>query len=105
VIGNPPYLRRQEIGAGQADPVAYKKKIWKTFPQFDHVSDLYVFVFAKAAEFLKAGGRLCFVTGNSWLDSEYGLELQRYFLSQFKLIAVLSPAANHGSKTQRLTRS
>ena len=82
VIGNPPYLRRQDIGIGQQDGEAYKNRIWADFPTFDHLSDLYVFLFEKGAEFLKPGGRLCFVTGNTWLDCEYGLELQRYFLSQ-----------------------
>ena len=88
VIGNPPYLRRQDIGTGYDDPEAYRNKLWEQFPKYDHYSDLYVFVFDKASQFIKPGGRLCFVTANSWLDAEYGAELKRFFLQYFKLIAV-----------------
>jgi hypothetical protein len=88
VIGNPPYLRRQQIGEGTRDPDAYRERLWARYPHFGHNSDLYAFVFDKAAEFLAPGGRLCFVTSNAWLDAEYGLELQRWMLRHFKIVAI-----------------
>jgi len=75
VVGNPPYLRRQDIGEGTPNPEKYRNTIWDKYPHFEHTSDLYVFVFDKGAEFLRTGGRLSYVTSNAWLDAEYGTEL------------------------------
>ena len=52
-------------------------------------ADLYVYLFFHAARFLKAGGRMGIVTSNAWLDVSYGHELQKFFLKQFKIVAIL----------------
>jgi hypothetical protein len=51
-------------------------------------ADIYAYMFFHAAAHLKVGGRMGFVTSNSWLDVAYGYELQRFFLSKFKIIAI-----------------
>jgi hypothetical protein len=51
-------------------------------------ADIYAYMFFHAAAHLKVGGRMGFVTSNSWLDVAYGYELQRFFLSRFKVIAI-----------------
>lgn len=88
VIGNPPYLKWQRIGAGTPNPERYKQQLWQRFPELSHLSDLFSFVFEKGNEFVRVGGRLCFVTSNAWLDSEYGTDLQRAFLQHTKIIAI-----------------
>jgi hypothetical protein len=52
-------------------------------------ADLYIHLFFHAARFLKPAGRMGIVTSNAWLDVNYGYELQKFFLRQFKVIAVL----------------
>lgn len=52
-------------------------------------ADIYASMFVHAAALLKSGGRLGFVTPNSWLGSEYGRELQGFFLRHFKIIAIV----------------
>ena len=52
-------------------------------------ADLYIHLFFHAARFLKPAGRMGIVTSNAWLDVNYGYELQKFFLKQFKVIAVL----------------
>jgi type I restriction enzyme M protein len=52
-------------------------------------ADLYIHLFFHAARFLKPGGRMGIVTSNAWLDVNYGYELQKFFLKQFKVIAIL----------------
>jgi len=52
-------------------------------------ADLYVHLFFHAARFLKLGGRMGIVTSNAWLDLNYGYELQKFFLSHFKIIGIL----------------
>jgi len=51
-------------------------------------ADIYAYLFFHAAAHLKLGGRMGFITSNSWLDVAYGYELQRFFLSKFKIIAI-----------------
>jgi type I restriction-modification system DNA methylase subunit len=51
-------------------------------------ADIYAYLFFHSAAHLKVGGRMGFVTSNSWLDVAYGYELQRFFLSKFKIIAI-----------------
>ena len=52
-------------------------------------ADLYVHLFFHAACFLKLGGWMGIVTSNSWLDVNYGYELQEFFLRHFKITAIL----------------
>jgi len=51
-------------------------------------ADIYAYLFFHAAAHLKLGGRMGFITSNSWLDVAYGYELQRFFLSKFKIIVI-----------------
>ena len=53
-------------------------------------ADIYAYLFYHAAAFLKEGGRLGIVTSNAWLDVAYGIELKRFFLRHFKIIAVVA---------------
>ncbi len=53
-------------------------------------ADIYAYLFYHAAAFLKEGGRLGIVTSNSWLDVAYGLELKRFLLRHFKIVAVVA---------------
>ena len=52
-------------------------------------ADIYAYLFFHTAPFLKSDGRLGFITSNSWLDVDYGYELQKFFLRKFKLVAIL----------------
>lgn len=107
LVGNFPFIRQEKIE--KADP-GYKDKLadalhrnWKTeycelFTNVDKQggvelslsgqADIYAYMFFHAAAHLKPGGRIGFVTGNSWLDVEYGYELQKFFLSKFKLVGI-----------------
>ncbi|MCD6594741.1 N-6 DNA methylase [bacterium] len=52
-------------------------------------ADIYAYMFFHAATFLKPGGRMAFLTSNSWLDVAYGYELQKFFTRKFKIIAII----------------
>lgn len=52
-------------------------------------ADIYAYLFFHTACFIKDGGRMGFITSNAWLDVAYGYELQKFFLKQFKIIAIL----------------
>ncbi|MBI3753161.1 MAG: N-6 DNA methylase, partial [Deltaproteobacteria bacterium] len=103
-VGNFPYIRQELI---EKRFPAYKEKLGRTlaygwmkeYPElFDSrknlklsgQADVYAYLFFHTARFLKEdGGRMGIVTSNSWLDVAYGYELQRFFLKNFKIIAVL----------------
>lgn len=61
----------------------------KAEPIISAFADLYVSLFWHAAAFLKPGGRMGIVTSNAWLDVGYGYGLQRFFLDNFKIVAIL----------------
>jgi type I restriction enzyme M protein len=52
-------------------------------------ADIYAYMFFHTARHVGDGGRMGFVTSNAWLDVAYGCELQRFFLNNFRIVAVL----------------
>lgn len=69
---------------GDLSPI-YDKADFKLSGQ----ADIYAYLFFHTASHLKDGGRMGFVTSNAWLDVVYGYELQRFFLNNFKIVAIL----------------
>lgn len=75
VIGNPPYVRHELLGA-------YKEH-WKTsFHCYDGMADLYVYFFERGLSVLKPGGRLGFIVSNKWLRAGYAERLRLYLATQ-----------------------
>ncbi len=52
-------------------------------------ADIYAYLFFHTARFVKEGGRMGFITSNSWLDVGYGFEVQKYMVNNFKIVAIL----------------
>lgn len=109
IIGNPPYVRHEEI----ADPDKkitsndYKEllrlTIYGEFPdhfykdkqksklknKIDGKSDLYTFFYLKSLKLLNENGVHTFICSNSWLDVGYGKWLQQFILDNAKLHFVI----------------
>lgn len=111
VVGNPPYLRQEEIHDPTMDRQTvtknqkkeYKDKLaasvyaaWpKTFgfdPRNDSVvwslnrkSDYYIYFYFHGLSLLNQSGSFCFITSNSWLDVEYGKDFQEFLLTRGKV--------------------
>ncbi|MGB8657596.1 MAG: N-6 DNA methylase [Candidatus Zixiibacteriota bacterium] len=95
VVGNPPYIRQEKIEDKEHIRRVVEKE-WGNFRitnqggiSIGSQADIYVYFFIHGARFLKDGGRLGFVTSNSWLDVRYGAGLQKFFLDNFKIIAII----------------
>jgi len=103
VIGNPPYIRhetiapptktREEITEG--DVAKYKTNLLLSvqahLPQVDCInrkSDYYVYFYFSGLALLNQKGSFCFITSNSWLDVEYGVELQKFLLKYCRIVAI-----------------
>jgi len=108
IIGNPPYIRQEDIkppsdidqAATRVEKSAYKETIIDALKtgvppveKINKMSDFYVYFFFKGVQLLHGGGILCFITSNSWLDANFGKELQRYLLKHTSIITVTDFAA------------
>jgi hypothetical protein len=90
VAGNPPYVRSQQLDDVEA---AYKRRLHEiaTLAGVKQTSkfDAFAFFIIHAAKFLKAGGRLAFVTSAAWLTARYGAPLQHFLLREFRIREIL----------------
>ncbi|MEN3335198.1 MAG: hypothetical protein V7641_4563 [Blastocatellia bacterium] len=99
IIGNPPYIRQEVMGARDKRRIArclardQQSAIDVDWPRWSGRSDIYVYFFARAIRFLRAGGRLVFLTASSWLDAGYGAALREFLLNNFRVIAVIESTA------------
>ncbi len=99
VIGNPPYVRQEDIMAdkvkGKGHPKRGSKEYYRALVKREAEaplsgrSDLHCYFWLHACTFLKPAGWLCFLTSSQWLDVEYGFKLQNWILSRFKIVAIL----------------
>jgi type I restriction enzyme M protein len=102
IVGNFPYIRQELI---EKRVKGYKSTLEKVLTQewrgdypelFDNrklklsgQADIYAYLFFHTTKHLKDNGRMGIVTSNAWLDVAYGYELQKFFLKNFKIIAIL----------------
>ncbi|HEY7547523.1 MAG TPA: N-6 DNA methylase [Blastocatellia bacterium] len=98
VIGNPPYIRHEVMGAEDKRRIRAQLDRDRSlspdifWPRWSGRSDIYVFFFAHAARFLRPQGRLVFLTASSWLDAGYGAALREFLLRNFRIIAIIESA-------------
>nr|MBC8499007.1 Eco57I restriction-modification methylase domain-containing protein [Candidatus Atribacteria bacterium] len=105
IIGNPPYVRQEEI----APPLIEKEKITidikrdykerlinniigingkDKISKFDRKADYYVYFYFVCLSLLKNNGIFTFINSTSWLDVGYGTFLQEFLLKNFKIIDI-----------------
>lgn len=75
VIGNPPYMRQEQLGAD-------KPFFQERYEVYHGVADLFVYFFAQGLRLLHKGGRLAYISSNTWLHANYGTPLRRYLRTQ-----------------------
>ncbi|MBM4464007.1 MAG: hypothetical protein FJ014_00305 [Chloroflexi bacterium] len=111
-IGNPPYVRQEEIGPPTENPDDYDVDEWRSLKQdykdrlarsvqalwgsaarVDRKSDLYVYFYYAGLSLLREGGVFCFINSNSWLDVGYGARLQDFLLRQMRVLQVVDNQA------------
>lgn len=91
IIGNPPYVRQEQVGAALKAKAA--KLLASRWPglRLSGRSDEHCYFWPVAGGLLADTGcsYLGFLTSSSWLDVEYGFTLQRWILENFRLVAVM----------------
>ncbi len=98
VVGNPPYVRQEDITGGKKNgnggPAKGTKEYYRQLVKreagidLSGRSDIHCYFWPHAASFLKEDGYLCFLTSSQWLDVEYGFRLQEWILRNFEIVAV-----------------
>jgi hypothetical protein len=98
IVGNPPYVRQELIPRqDQKGVIADQTKEYilhasqLAFPELklSGQSDLHLYFWPVATQFLKEGGWFGFLTSSGWLDVRYGFALQQWVLENFRLVAVM----------------
>jgi adenine-specific DNA-methyltransferase len=74
VIGNPPYIRIEELGPELL--AAYRAAC----PTMTGRSDVYIGFYERGLEVLKPGGRLAFICADRWMRNQYGHRLREKIL-------------------------
>jgi len=103
VIGNPPYVSYKKIADPQLpkeevtdeNKKEYKEKLIRSvqarFPivkNLDKKSDLYIYFYFHGLSLLNRKGTFCFITSNSWLDVDFGKDLQHFLLRYVPIRAI-----------------
>jgi adenine-specific DNA-methyltransferase len=83
VIGNPPYVRLEEIPAEMA--LRYRE----AYPTMYGRADLYVAFFEAALHQLNGGGTCAFICADRWMRNQYGAELRKLITADFAVDVVI----------------
>ena len=114
IIGNPPYVRQEEIGpptivdrpTTREERKSYKEKLIRSVQAFsgkhlriDKKSDLYIYFYYLGISLLNKNGVFVFITSNSWLDVGYGAGLQEWLLSNMQVVDIYDNQARRSFKS------
>ncbi len=83
IIGNPPYVRNENI------PLISKQIYQTKYSTFTHRSDLYVPFYEKALKLLETNGVLSYVCSNRWLKNQYGQNLRELISTQYNVKSII----------------
>jgi len=75
VVGNPPYVRQETLGAEFKDYVAGHYTVYAG------TADLYVYFIERGLTLLKQGGALGYILPNKWMRANYGKQLRHWMKS------------------------
>jgi type I restriction-modification system DNA methylase subunit len=83
VIGNPPYVRQEELGP-------FKPYFAAAYPEtYDGVADLYVYFYQQGLCLTRAGGRMSYIVTNKWMRAGYGQSLRAFFVREGALERII----------------
>lgn len=92
IIGNPPYTRQEDIGTMQG--TVGKEEIQSIIKgecgfEPSKRTSIFAYFFYHGGVFLKEGGYLGYICQNSWLDTDYGIDMQQYLLRNYEIVAIM----------------
>ena len=84
VIGNPPYVRQEQIK--ELKPLL--KDVYK-YQCYTGTADLFVYFYECSVKLLKAHGVLSFITSNKWYRTKYGENLRLFMATHTRLKSII----------------
>ena len=75
VLGNPPYIRQEELAA-------FKTHFQATFETYAGTADLYVYFVERGMNILRPGGHFSYILPNKWMRAGYGDKLRQFIKRQ-----------------------
>lgn len=87
VIGNPPYVRQEEIN--------YKEELKREYEIFNSVSDLYTYFYERGFKLLRDSGTLTFITSSKFLRARYGTILRKYLKENTTIKSIVNFGDQH----------
>lgn len=107
MVGNFPFIRQEQIEKkikGYKDkitkviakdwldeyPEIFETKKKSTILRLSGQADIYTYLLIHTSKFVGKGGRLGFITSNSYLDVRYGYELKKFILKHYKIVAIVA---------------
>lgn len=78
VIGNPPYVRQEQLGA-------FKPLLQQQYACYTGTADLYVYFFERGLRLLRPGGVLTYISSNKYFRAGYGEKLRGYLAGQTRI--------------------
>ena len=78
VIGNPPYVRHEEIKD-------LKPQLRLRYECFTGTADLFTYFYERGIKLLHNGGQFAFITSNKWYRSGYGEKLRGWLTQQTRI--------------------
>ena len=82
VVGNPPYIRQEWLAP-------YKPHWVQRFKSYHGTADIFAYFYELAAERLREGGRLGFITSGSWVRSKFGGPLRGYLARSARIESLI----------------
>lgn len=80
VIGNPPYVEQKKIKD-------IKHILEEKYDTYNSMADLYCYFYELAIKMLKTGGIMGYITSNSWLNVDYGINIRK-LLNNYYIIEI-----------------
>jgi hypothetical protein len=82
VVGNPPYVRQEQI--------RHLKPLLKPYYEcFTGTADLYVYFYERSIRLLKPGGIFSFITSNKWFRVAYGEKLRGWLPRHTRILQLV----------------
>lgn len=91
VVGNPPYVRRNNIeNVDEIRNNVFKRNFLIKETEVSRTTDLYIYFLLQALAVLKEGGRLAVITADPWLNVGYGESFKKFLQQYFEIESLIS---------------
>ena len=82
VVGNPPYFSLSKIKEFET--------VFKGYETYSKSADIYCLFYEKSLQIIREKGLAVFITSNSWMKTQYGEPLRKFFVEQTNPLVLIN---------------